>query len=238
MATMRAAYHHYSMPPHEVRDGVAVMSTIVAHSIQEDGAPRLRQALARRSCCWLRRIVPPGDLDLVLERLRVIFFRTPTGLQLVRAWCNAWPMARRFGEGPSGYRCGCCAVRGDALRHYLSCPALLQAIETTLSLWPPVWGSTGDACVAFNALRPGARDVSVCVCVCAGAEWFYPNASVSDVARHSARGRTGSNTRLLRCVHAAVRSLVIQCLAARIFLQNGLGAHSSGWPGGRGGRGP
>lgn len=116
VAVAREADEHCMALPREVRES---MSGLRAHLHCLSGAPRLRQALAHRSCYCLGREVPQGELEPPLDRLHVVFRAFPdfVGPQLLRAWRNAWPTTLRFGEGPRGCRWGCHAVAGDVLRH-------------------------------------------------------------------------------------------------------------------------
>lgn len=82
--------------------------------------------------------LPQEELQLALDRLHIVF---ACGLG---AMIDAWPTARRFGEGPRGGPWGCFVVGCDALRHYLSCPVMSAAIVASRHLCPPVWGATGD----------------------------------------------------------------------------------------------
>lgn len=207
---LREAEALYMRLPPEV---TAVLRTCFRDVI---GWPRMCQTLGRRTRYWLRRDVPPGELRPALDRMRIIFEAFPDyiGLQVLRAWCNAWPTTRRFIGGPRRCRWGWFAVSGDDILHYLACPAMRNAVAQCRHLRAPVWGPTGDVRIAFNLLPLSVNDVLN------GALWLYLDARIYHAARHAPAGRIGSPHELLRAVRTAARSLVARCPLAGAHLRS------------------
>eukprot|EP00959_Pyramimonas_sp_CCMP1952_P141904 2970434-Pyramimonas_sp.AAC.1 len=55
----------------------------------------------------------------------------------IKTICNAWPTTRRFRQGTQSCRFGCKALFGDAVDHYLHCPAALSVLPVVLPNLPP-----------------------------------------------------------------------------------------------------
>lgn len=210
VAAMREAQLLFEGLPREAAEGSNDMANLLTHHRRTVGLPRMCQTLGRRTRYWLRRDAPPRELQLALDRARLVFEPLPDliGLQLVRAWCNAWPTTRRFIGGPRGCRWRCFAVGGDGLLHYLSCPAMLGALAQCRHLRPAVWARSGDVRLAFNLLPLVPREVLN------GAVWLYLYARVYHAARFAPGGRIGSPRELLRADRTAARSLIALCPAA------------------------
>lgn len=82
---------------------------------------RSREFLARRLRYVLRRDAPPGEVVLLLSRLRVVFRRLPDclGISALVVIANARATSLRMAHGPS--RC----LRGDDVPHSVPCPFLV-----------------------------------------------------------------------------------------------------------------
>lgn len=118
--------------------------------------------LLRRLAHMLEHAPAPGELDLMLDRLRWLAQDVPpfVVLAFLRFVANSWPTPRRMTREPGTCLFGCHAVGGDDVRHYVSCPRL-ALIARQRRRQPPVWRRAWHMRIACHVIHLNRSDTAL-----------------------------------------------------------------------------
>lgn len=168
LATLRAALSHANDLPPEIREHSRPQSRSLRLMADAEAEGHIRNFLTRRVRYFVRRDSPAGEIAFLYDGLRTVFRVLPScvGMAVLRAVANAWTTSRRMSHGATRCLWGCCAVGGDGLQHYVSCPLLARFAQHP-RLQPPRWAGNGHMQIVLMVLPLSEFDT------CVSAVWMY-----------------------------------------------------------------